>query len=309
MFVVLPALWAADDTQPAAQAELRSGDDRLVLVFDAPNWKPGEPWKATWQMRRVAAREQLVAARRSLNERYRAAHPEQSADAPVMDASAAPASATGGLTREDVTSAATVGAVVLTAVGALVAALGPGNTALLITYVSLIVVGLIAALVLVKRAGLPRWAEVRRRPWLLVGAVATAFAVVAVVVVVVNALTAESWHERADRICYDSGNQYVAATGTPYQRARTRLEVSQRALSALQNLENEVPFQTRPAFNSMLADKRKVIDYLRQEVGLASEGKPTESVDDDLTNYYVGGYEPDANALGLSVCGHTTGRQ
>ena len=80
LFVVLPALWAATDTQPAAQAELRPSDDRLVLAYDAPNWQPGRPWKATWRMRRVSSREQLVDARGRLNERYRAAHPEQSAD-------------------------------------------------------------------------------------------------------------------------------------------------------------------------------------------------------------------------------------
>jgi hypothetical protein len=43
LFVALPALVAAIDTQPAAQAELRQRDDRLVLAYDAPNWQPARP--------------------------------------------------------------------------------------------------------------------------------------------------------------------------------------------------------------------------------------------------------------------------
>jgi hypothetical protein len=45
LFVVLPALWTATGTQPAAQAELRPSDDRLVLAYDAPNWHPGQSWR------------------------------------------------------------------------------------------------------------------------------------------------------------------------------------------------------------------------------------------------------------------------
>jgi hypothetical protein len=69
LFVVLPALWAATETLPAAEAELRLHDDRLVLAYDAPNWQPGRPWKAKWRMQQVSSREQLVDARRLLNER------------------------------------------------------------------------------------------------------------------------------------------------------------------------------------------------------------------------------------------------
>src|SRR5439155_12999708 len=156
LFVVLPALWAATGTQPAALAELRLHDDRLVLAYDAPNWHPGQAWKATWRMRRVSSREQLVDARRRLNARYRDVHPELSADQPLRGASSSPA---GGGTRDDLVFAAVVGTLVLTAGAVLVAAFGPGNRALLVALVSLFVVGVITAAVLLKRKRIrvPRW--------------------------------------------------------------------------------------------------------------------------------------------------------
>lgn len=304
LFVVLPALWAATDTQPAAQAELRPRDDRLVLAYDAPNWQPGQQWKATWRMRPVSSREQLVDARRHLNERYRAAHPEQSADQPPQDAPSSPAD---GGARDEVLFAAAVGTLVLTAASALAAAFGPGNTARVATFVSLIVVGVITAAVLLKRTRVPRWRDVRHRPWLLAGTVVLSLALVAVVVVAVTALTAESWQAQADGICWDYGNQYLAASGTALQQARTRLAVSQRALSALEQID--VPLERRPQFNTMLNDKRQIIGYLRQEVSVAAERKSTAGVDGELTDHYAGVYQPDANALGLSICGQTTGRQ
>lgn len=306
LFVVLPALWAATDTQPAAQAELRPRDDRLVLAYDAPDWQPGQPWKATWRMHRVSSREQLVEARHLLNERYRAAHPAQSADQPLPDASSSPA---GAGARDDVLFAAAVGGLVLTAASTLAAAFGPGDTARVATFVSLIVVGVIIAAVLLKRTRVPRWRDVRRRPWLLAGTVALSLALVAIAVVTVTELTAqrESWQAQADGICWDYGNQYIAASGTALQQARTRLAVSQQALSALEQIE--VPLENRPAFNSMLADKRQVIGYLSEEATLAAERKPTADVDGELTGYYDDVYQSDATALGLGICGQTTGRQ
>jgi hypothetical protein len=310
LFVVLPALWAATDTQPAAQAELRPRDDRLVLAYDAPDWQPGKPWKATWRMQQVSSREQLVDARQRLNARYRAAHPEQSADQPVRDASSSP---TGGGTRDDIVFAATVGSLVLTAASALAAAFGPGSTARIATFVSLVVVGLLTAALLLKRTRqsrarlLPHWRDLRHRPWLLAGAVLLSLALVAIALVAVNALTAESWQAQADGICWDYGNQYLAANGTALQQAQTRLAVSQQALSALEQID--VPLERRPAFNSMLADKRQIIGDLSEEATLAAERKSTAGVDGELTNYYVDIYQPDATALGLGICGQTTGRQ
>jgi hypothetical protein len=163
--------------------------------------------------------------------------------------------------------------------------------------------------VLLKRTRVPRWRDVRHRPWLLAGTVALSLALVAVVVVAVTALTAEreTWQAQADGICWDYGNQYVAASGAALQQARTRLAVSQQALSALEQID--VPLERRPAFNSMLADKRQIISYLSQEVTLTAERKSNADVDGGLTNYYVDVYQPDATALGLGICGQTTGRQ
>jgi hypothetical protein len=306
LFVVLPALWAATDTQPAAQAELRLGDDRLVLAYDAPNWQPGQQWKATWRMRQVSSREQLVDARGLLDASYRAAHPEQSADQPPRDAPASPA---GGGARDDVLFAATVGSLVLTAASAVAAAFGPGNTARVATFVSLIVVGFITAAVLLKRTRVPRWRDVRHRPRLLAGTVLGSLALVAIAVGAVTALTTqrESWQAQADGICWDYGNQYLAASGTALQQAQTRLAVSQQALSALEQID--VPLEWHPRFNSMLQDKRQVIGDLRQEVTLAAERKSTADVDGELTNDYDVIYQQDAAALGLRICGQTTGRQ
>ena len=183
---------------------------------------------------------------RHLNERYRAAHPDQSADQPLRDPPSSPAS---GGARDDVLFAATVGTLVLTAASALTAAFG-GNTARVATLVSLIIVGLITAAVLLKRTHRPRWRDVRHRPWLLAGTVVLSLALVAVVVVAVTALTAESWQAQADGICWDYGNQYLAASGTALQQARTRLAVSQLALSALEQID--VPLERLPQFNTML---------------------------------------------------------
>jgi hypothetical protein len=136
-------------------------------------------------------------------------------------------------------------------------------------------------------------------------------ALVAVVVVaawrIESALTAESWQAQADGICWDYGNQYVAASGTAPQKAQTRLAVSQRALSALEQID--VPLESRPQFNSMLQDKQKIIGYLRQEARLAAERKSTADVDAEFINYYAGPYHDNANALGLGICGDITGRQ
>lgn len=113
------------------------------------------------------------------------------------DASSNPA---GGGARDDVLFAAAVGGLVLTAASALAAAFGPGNTARVATFVSLIVVGVITAAVLLKRARMPRWRDVRHRPWLLAGAVVVSLVLVAIAVVAVTALTAESWQAQADGI-------------------------------------------------------------------------------------------------------------
>ena len=304
LFVVLPALWAATDTQPAAQAELRPRDDRLVLAYDAPNWQPGQAWKATWRMRRVSSREQLVDARRHLNERYRAAHPEQSADQPLPDGSPSPAR---GGARDDILLAVAVGGLVLAAASALAAAFGPGTPALVATFVSLFVVGIITVIVLRKRLRMPSWRDLRHRPRLLAVTVVLSLALVAVAWVAVTALTAESWQTQADSICYDYGNQYLAAKGTALQQARVRLAVSQQALSALEQID--VPLEMRLQFNTMLSDKRQIISYLRQEVRLASERKSSASVDAELTNTFDAIYQPDASELGLGVCGQGTGLQ
>jgi hypothetical protein len=241
-----------------------------------------------------------VDARRLLNERYRAAHPDQSAGQPLRDA---PSSPVGGEARADLL---TVGILVLAAASAVTAAFG-GNTARVTTLVSLVIVGLIIAAVLLKRTHRPRWRDVRHRPWLLAGTVVLSLALVAVVVVAVTALTAESWQIQADSICWDYGNRYLAASGTALQQARTRLAVSQQALSALEQIG--VPLERRPQFNTMLDDKRKIIGYLSQEVSVAAERKSTADVDGELTNYYDEIYQPDATALGLNICGQTTRRQ
>jgi hypothetical protein len=154
---------------------------------------------------------------------------------------------------------------------------------------------------------MPSWRDLRHRPRLLAGTVVLSLALVAIAVVIVTAVTAESWQAQADGICWDYGNQYLAASGTALQQARTRLAVSQRALSALEQIG--VPLERRPEFNSMLSDKRQIIGYLRQEVRLAAERKSTAGVDGELANTYDEIYQPDANALGLSICGQTTGRQ
>ncbi len=132
-------------------------------------------------------------------------------------------------------------------------------------------------------------------------------ALVTIAKVAVNKLTAESWQEQADGICWDYGNQYLAASGTATQQAQTRLAVSQRALSALEQIN--VPLERRPQFNSMLSDKRQVIDYLDQEARLAAQGKSTASVAGELTDFYDETYQQDATALGPGICGQTTGNQ
>jgi hypothetical protein len=209
----------------------------------------------------------------------REAHPDQSAGQPLRDAPSSPA---GGGTRDDVLFAATVSTLVLTVASTLTAAFGPGNTARVVTLVSLIFVGLITAAVLLKQTHRPHWRDLRHRPRLLAGTVVLSLALVAVVVVAVPALTAESWQKQADGICWDYGNQYLAARGTTVQQARSRLAVSQQALSALEQID--VPLESRPQFNTMLYDKRQIIAYLRQEVRLAAErNRPSASMGNSTT--------------------------
>jgi hypothetical protein len=71
VFVVLPPGWKPTATNPAAQATLRPGDDRVVLAyhaFDTPGWNLGDPWKAGWQMRKAASDELTRAPGSSIEE-------------------------------------------------------------------------------------------------------------------------------------------------------------------------------------------------------------------------------------------------
>jgi hypothetical protein len=100
---------------------------------------------------------------------------------------------------------------------------------------------------------------------------------VAAVVVAVTALTAEGWQAQADGICWDYGNQYLAASGTALQQARTRLAVSQQALSVLEQID--VPLERRPQLTPCCTTSGRSSDICaKRSASPRSENRPSASM-------------------------------
>jgi hypothetical protein len=122
-------------------------------------------------------------------------------------------------------------------------------------------------------------------------------------------VTVAPWNVRADRVCLDAGDQYLASRGTPPQRLVARIRVSETALAQLRHIGHSVPAGLSGGYQTVLADKAHVIALLQQELPVARAGRPTTAVEAEIRDYTASVYSQDALALGLDVCGEGVGNQ
>lgn len=302
---MLPRFWGATGTGPPAVADLRANDDRLVLTYTAVEWSPGDHWKAHWTMYPVTSRDELLASRADINRIY-----NQWA---AVSAAQQPVAVPGGRAdeprdwREDLVAITAVGGLAVAAASALTAALGPGPASLYVVSAVLAIIGLGAFRLYVRRYWRQRWSAMSRRSRRLCAGVAAVVAVAGGVGVWLAVRPRLNWAAQADQICYDRGNQFLNAAGTPVQRARGRLAATQAALSELQSIE--VPSNVRLRFNTVVDDHRQVIGYLQSELTLAERRRSTADEQGSLAGFYTDVYMPDAQDIGLRNCGQETGYQ
>ena len=125
-----------------------------------------------------------------------------------------------------------------------------------------------------------------------------------------ESLTAEDpWYVRADRICLEVGDEYLAVDGRPTEQLRTRVELTDAALDHLRAVGGSVPLESTLEFQTMLSEKATTLRLLKRELHLAEEDKSVASVESDIRSEYGGVYGATAERLGLHVCGQGTGRQ
>jgi hypothetical protein len=303
VIIVLPRLWGATGTGPAALADIRPGDDRLILVYTAVDWSQGQNWKANWSIYRVGTRAELLESRAEINRAYNlqvgSSGQQQTAPGP---AASQPPNRSGS--REDLAFIFGAGAFLVGAASAVGTALGPGTGSVLAVSIALAAVGVLAVGVYIRRNGLHRQPLSRRASVAAAGAVVVLCGLVAWLTTRSNL----SWAARADQVCYDRGNQYLNATGSKAQQAqRRRLAATQAAQTDLENIS--VPADVQLRFNTLLYDHEQIVGYLRQELSLVKRGRSTANVQNQLDGFYRAVYQPDAQELGLHDCGQETGYQ
>jgi hypothetical protein len=62
----------------------------------------------------------------------------------------------------------------------------------------------------------------------------------------------DPWNVRADRICLRAGNEYLSVEGSPIEQEKARIEITQQALSELENIKKSVPLASTLGYGSML---------------------------------------------------------
>jgi hypothetical protein len=123
-------------------------------------------------------------------------------------------------------------------------------------------------------------------------------------------LTAEDpWNVRADQVCLDAGNEYLNVEGSPTSRIRQQIEISQTALDYLKAIGDSVPLPSTLKYQSMLGDKEEILSLFRRELKLMLEGQSTSGARGQLKSVLLYSYAPDAEELGLDVCGQGSGNQ
>jgi hypothetical protein len=119
----------------------------------------------------------------------------------------------------------------------------------------------------------------------------------------------DPWNVRADHVCLEAGNRYLNAEGDREQQLSQRVDVSREALDYLRAIAQSVPLESTLEFQSMLGTKETILHLLERELRQTEAGEPTAAADSRIQGILVGAYGPEAERLGLFVCGQGTGRQ
>lgn len=126
-----------------------------------------------------------------------------------------------------------------------------------------------------------------------------------------QAITAnDPWNIRADQACLGTPRDLPDAEDSA-EEVRILIEESEGTLAELRDIRGSVPIESLLQYNTMIADKERVIRLMRRQLERTREGIPTESLADRIKSEFwdTGIYSGHAGELGLHVCGQGTGLQ
>ena len=127
----------------------------------------------------------------------------------------------------------------------------------------------------------------------------------------VQALTAsDPWNIRADQACLGAGHDLSEAEFSS-EEMRILIEESENTLAKLEDIRDSVPIDSLLQYNSMIADKERVMSLMRRHLERTREGMPADSLAGRIKGEFsdAGIYSGDAIELGLYVCGQGSGLQ
>jgi hypothetical protein len=126
-----------------------------------------------------------------------------------------------------------------------------------------------------------------------------------------KAITADDpWNIRADQACLGVGRDLSDADYSA-EEMRILIEESESTLAELRELRSSVPIESLLQYNTMIADKERVMGLMRRHLERTREGMPTDSLADRIRGEFSdwGIYSEDAIELGLHICGQGSGLQ
>lgn len=120
----------------------------------------------------------------------------------------------------------------------------------------------------------------------------------------------DRWNIRADRACLGAGRNLSDAIYSA-EEMRILIEESEDTLVELREIRNSVPIEMLLQYNSMIADKERVMRLMGRHLERSREGLPIESLESRIRSEFseLGIYSGDAIELGLHVCGQGSGLQ
>jgi len=119
----------------------------------------------------------------------------------------------------------------------------------------------------------------------------------------------DSWNIRADEVCLDQGNKYLNAEGDSVSRLRQRVEITEAALDYLRAIGGSVPLSSTLEYQTMLGDKKEMLRLLKRDLKLIEQGRSGARPKERMESVFLYSYGPQAERLGLSVCGQGSGNQ
>jgi len=111
------------------------------------------------------------------------------------------------------------------------------------------------------------------------------------------------WHDRADTICLNAGDDFVNVGGNPVDKLGGDIQVVRRELTQLDGVS--VPTEYVLTYNTILRYKKEELDLLGKELTLAKLMRPPRYEEELLGTRQA--YATAAQQLPLHVCGQGTG--